>query len=86
MELSADNVALVRLDLRMKLWQKVFVSLIPDIGMYGDSISPFIKGNFMVGGGFSISYDSMVGPVEFYVSTSNLNSKISAFFSLGYCF
>ena len=86
MELSADNVALVRLDLRMRMWEKVYVSLNPNIGIYGDSISPFIKGNFMIGGGVSISYDSVVGPIEFYLSTSNLNSKITAFFSLGYYF
>ncbi|HEY3388607.1 MAG TPA: patatin-like phospholipase family protein [Prolixibacteraceae bacterium] len=86
MELSADNVALARLDLRLRLWQKVFVSLTPNVGMYGDSISPFIKGNFMVGGGFSIAYDSVVGPIELDFSTSNINQKITAFFSLGYCF
>jgi len=86
MELTADNVALARLDLRLRLWQKVFVSVNPNIGFYGDSISPFINGNFMAGGGFSIAYDSVVGPIEFYVSSSNINNKISAFFSLGYCF
>ncbi len=86
MELSADNVAIARLDLRLRLWQKVFVSVNPNIGMYGNSISPFIEGNFMVGGGASIAYDSVVGPIEFYLSTSNINQKVSAFFSLGYCF
>jgi len=86
MELSADQVSLIRLDLRLRLWQKVFVSLNPNIGMYGDSISPFLDGNFMVGGGLSVAYDSMVGPIEFNLSTSNLNNKLTAFFSLGYCF
>jgi len=86
MELSADNVALVRLDLRLRMWQKIYVSLNPNVGVYGDQQSPFIEGNFMVGGGFSIAYDSMVGPIEFNVSSSNLNEKLTAFFSLGYCF
>ena len=86
MELSADNAALFRLDLRLRLWQKVFVSVNPNIGVYGDKISPFIEGNFMVGGGFSVAYDSVVGPIEFNISTSNIDSKLNAFFSLGYCF
>jgi len=86
MELSADNVALVRLDLRLRMWQKVFLSVNPNIGVYGDRTSPFIEGNFMVGGGATIAYDSVVGPIEFNVSTSNLNNKVTAFFSLGYCF
>jgi NTE family protein len=86
MELSADNVALVRIDLRLRLWQKVFVSVNPNIGMYGNRISPFVKGNFLVGGGASIAYDSVVGPIELNIGTSNINQMISAFFSLGYCF
>lgn len=86
MELSADNVAIARLDLRLRLWEKVFVSVNPNIGMYGDRTSPFFDGNFIAGGGFSIAYDSMVGPIEFNLSTSNINNKLSAFFSLGYCF
>ncbi|MCX6239183.1 MAG: patatin-like phospholipase family protein [Bacteroidia bacterium] len=86
MQLSADNVALIRLDLRMRMWQKVFVSLNPNIGIYGDRLSLFSAGNFMFGGGFSIAYDSMVGPIEFNLGTSNLNQKITAFFSLGYTF
>lgn len=86
MELSTDNVALARLDLRLRMWQKVFVSLNSNVGMYSDSLSPFVEGNYMLGGGFSIAYDSMVGPIEFNVSTSNLNQRIVAFFSFGYCF
>jgi NTE family protein len=86
MELSADNIALVRLDVRLRLWQRVFVSLNPNIGMYGNRDFPFTQGNFMVGGGCSIAYDSMVGPIEFSLSSSNLNQKITGFFSLGYCF
>jgi len=86
MELSADNVALVRLDLRLRMWQNVFVSLNPNIGIYGNQNTPFIDGNLMVGGGFSVAYDSMVGPIELNLSTSNINQKLTAFFSLGYCF
>ena len=86
MELSADNAALVRLDLRLRMWQKVFVSLNPNVGVYGDRLSPLLKGNFIYGGGFSIAYDSAVGPIEFDLSTSNINKKLTPFFSLGYCF
>jgi len=86
MELSADNVALVSLNARLRMWQKVYVSALTNVGMYGDNSSPFIEGNYIVGGGFSIAYDSVVGPIEFNITTSNLNQKLTAFFSLGYCF
>jgi NTE family protein len=86
MELSADNVALVRLDLRLRLWKKIYLSFISNFGMYGDQASPYQDGNFMIGGGISIAYDSAVGPVEFNLSTSNLDHKIISYFSLGYNF
>lgn len=86
MELSADNIALARLDLRLRLWQRVYVSLIPNVGMYGNQTAPFKEGNFIFGGGFSVAYDSMVGPIEFFLGTSNLNQKLTAFFTLGYNF
>ena len=86
MELSADNVVIARLDFRLRLWQKVYVSLNTNIGMYGDQISSFSNGNFMVGEGISAAYDSVIGPIEFNIGTSNLNHKITPFFSLGYSF
>jgi NTE family protein len=86
MELSANNIALVRLDIRLRMWQKIYTSLISNVGMYRTTIAQIKEDNFMIGGGFSIAYDSMVGPIEFNFSTSNLNSKITAFFSLGYHF
>jgi NTE family protein len=85
MELVTNNTALARFDLRLRLWQKIFVSLITNGGIYSDNIS-FDERNIIVGGGFSVAYDSVVGPIEVNFSTSNLNQKISAFFSLGYCF
>ena len=86
MELTANNVALVRLDFRLRMWQKIYTSLITNVGMYRTTIAQVREDNFMLGGGLSIAYDSMVGPIEFNICSSNLNSKLTAFFSLGYHF
>ena len=86
MELTSDNVALFRLDLRLKMWENVFVSLNPNIGLYDIVVSPGFQGKFLVGGGFSIAYDSFIGPIEFNLGTSNFDQKITPYFSLGYSF
>ena len=39
-------------------------------------------GKFMIGGGISVAYDSVVGPVELILSTSNLNNNLTPYFSL----
>jgi outer membrane translocation and assembly module TamA len=86
MELSADNVAYVALDLRVKLWQKIYTTLISNIGVYNDKNSVQQDGQFMIGAGISVAYDSVAGPVELILSTSNLNNQITPYFSLGYYF
>jgi NTE family protein len=86
MELSADNAAYVALDLRVKLWQKIYTTLISNMGVYNDKTTEQQGGKFMIGGGISVAYDSVVGPVELILSTSNLNSQITPYFSLGYFF
>jgi NTE family protein len=86
MEISADNVAFLCLDLRIRMWQKIYTTLISNIGAYTDKNSPQPNTNFMLGGGISVAYDSVVGPVELILSSSNINNNLTAYFSLGYYF
>jgi len=87
METSADNVAYAGLDLRMRFWKKVYVSLISDTGVYNNrSTSGSTAGQFMFGGGISVAYDSVVGPVKLILSSSNLDDSFTPYFSLGYSF
>ena len=85
-EISADNVAYGSLDLRVRLWEKIYTTFISNVGLYSDHKLPQYNGNFMIGGGISVSYDSIVGPVELIFSTSNLNKNMTPYFSLGYYF
>ncbi len=68
------------------MWEKIYTTLISNIGAYNDKNSPQTGGNFLIGGGISIAYDSVVGPVELILSTSNLSSNFTPYFSLGYYF
>ena len=86
MEISADNVAYACLDLRVKMWEKIYTTFISNIGVYNDNNAADNGGNFMLGGGISVAYDSVVGPVELILSTSNLNNKLTPYFTLGYYF
>ena len=86
MEISADNVAYACLDLRVRMWEKIYTTFISNIGVYNDNNSADKGGNLMLGGGISVAYDSVVGPVELILSTSNLNNNLTPYFSLGYYF
>jgi NTE family protein len=86
MEITADNVVYGSLDLRIRMWEKIYTAFISNAGIYYDNNSSQPDGKFMIGGGISLSYDSVVGPVELILSTSNLNRNLTPFFSLGYYF
>jgi NTE family protein len=84
MEISADNIGVASLDLRIKMWEKIYTTFISNFGLYNNSLQPDV--NFMIGGGISVSYDSVVGPVELILSASNLHNSITPYFALGYYF
>ena len=86
MELNADNVAYASFDVRIRMWEKVYTTFITNFGMYSDYNNAGIQGNIMFGGGLSVSYDSVVGPVGLILSSSNINRDLLAYFSLGYYF
>ena len=81
MEISADNVASACLDLRVRMWEKIYTTFISNIGVYNDHNAADKGGNLMIGGGISVAYDSVVGPVELILSTSNLNISSPPIFS-----
>ena len=83
MELNTDNVAYIALDLRIKLWQKIDTTLISNTGFYNNKTRISCNGKFIIGGGISVAYDSIVGPVEVIVSASNLNNQITRLFFVG---
>ncbi len=84
MEISADNIGFASLDLRIRMWEKIYTTFISNIGVYNNSLKP--DPNFMIGGGISVAYDSVVGPVELILSTSNINHNLTPYFSLGFSF
>jgi NTE family protein len=83
MEISADNVVFGCLDLRVRMWEKIYATFISNAGVYYDQTN---VSNLMIGGGISVSYESVVGPVEFSLSTSNINRNVTPYFSLGFYF
>ena len=69
-----------------EMWEKIYTTFISNIGVYNDKNAADKGGNLMLGGGISVAYDSVVGPVELILSTSNLNTKLTPYFTLGYYF
>jgi NTE family protein len=86
MELMTGSIGVGRLEARLKMWEKVYVSLSGDFGMYSEDNLFFSKYTTIYGYGFNVAYDSVVGPLMMNLSMSSVDKSILPFFSLGFWF
>ena len=76
-----------RLKLQYNVFQKIYLTLRTDVGNVElDYEDVFDAKNLMLGYGGTVSYNSFIGPIEFSLLGSNLNSGMMVFFNLGFDF
>ena len=86
MEINTGSVGVGRLEARLRMWEKLFISATGDIGMYTED-NLFITNNKTIYGfGLNFAYDSVVGPLELNLSFSSAEKSLIPFLSLGYWF
>ena len=86
MELNTSSVGIGRLEFRLKMWEKIFVSLSGEIGMYSNENLFFVNQKTIFGYGLNAAYNSAVGPLEFNLSFSSLDKDLLPYLSLGFWF
>ena len=82
-ELLKNSVVITRLDFRVRLWRRHYVSLLGNYGKQSHDFRDILSGEDMIGGGLAYSFDSPVGPIGFMVDYSNLDKKVGFYFNLG---
>jgi NTE family protein len=79
--------AIFRLKLQYNFYQKLYATLMADVGATEWFLEDLFKNeNWIAGYGIKISYDSFIGPVELSMMGSNINKDVSFFINLGYWF
>ena len=86
MELSTGSAGVGRLETRLRMWEKLFVSVTGDVGMYSENNLFITNQKTIYGFGLNTAYDSVVGPLEFNLSFSSAYNNVIPFLSLGYWF
>lgn len=83
------SVAIFRGDFRYNLFKRHYLTAKANYMVAGSGIGNLIdfKENYKkIGVGLEYSYNSNLGPVQFCVQWSDLNDKLSAYFSMGFSF
>lgn len=85
-ERMGANAGKVSLNLQYNLYPKLYVSLMTDSGFNEMKINKLDDIDLLLGFGAKISYNSFIGPVEFSVMSSNIDTSVSCFLNIGFGF
>ena len=81
------NAWAVHLNNQLRLWNNIYVTFRANLGKTEHDISELITlKNFLVGCGVSVQYNTVVGPLGFTVSTSNVTKSLLGAFNFGFWF
>jgi NTE family protein len=87
MEIITGSTGVASLETRYRIGQKLYLSLIGQVGTYSEDNSFFTNNTWIYGSALKISFSNkLVGPIDFTISTSDQNNFLIPFFSLGYWF
>jgi len=76
-----------RIRLQYNVFQKVYITAMGDLGNAENDLDDALDmDNLMFGYGGTLSYNSFIGPVEFSLMGSNVNTGMMVFFNLGFAF
>ncbi len=82
-EMIDNSIVVMRLDFRVRLWKRHYVSLLGNYGKQSHNFGDIVSGEDLIGGGFAYSFDSPIGPIGFMVDYSNLDKKAGFYFNMG---
>lgn len=86
MEIFDNSVAIVRLNLRQRIGQRHYISLIANYAIHEDNFFDLFKGESVWGGSVGYAYNSMFGPINTNFGLSNRNKNLQFYLNLGYSF
>jgi NTE family protein len=76
----------LRLQLRQRISNRHYISLIGNYGVHDDNFFNLLKGNHLWGGSLGYAYNSIFGPMNASFGLSNRAQKLQFFLNLGYYF
>ena len=82
-----ENAWVAHLNNQVRLWNNVYVTLRTNVGKTDQDLIELITiRNFLVGCGVSVQYNTVVGPLGFTVSTSNITKSTLGAINFGFWF
>lgn len=88
-EVISENIAVATLGYQYHVWRSLYATALANIAMYDFRLGrpeEISSDNFVLGGGLSIGYDSLIGPFELTFSYSPQTNRVIGYINLGWMF
>ena len=72
--------------LQYNFYPKLYITAISDIGFIETSLENIDEIKMLFGYGAKLGYDSFIGPIEFSLMSSNIDTSVSGFINIGFWF
>ena len=87
MEIASKNMLSLKMDIQLRMWNKIYVIGKANIGNFTNSFKDLFLLTQVKGGyGLTLGYNSIVGPIEFSLSRSANHGGYEGFVRIGYWF
>lgn len=87
MEIMGHNIAVIGASLRYEPWKGKFIFATGNAGIAENKISNLFKPNeIYFGGSLGVGMKTVIGPLEYRISTNSYNHKINHWVQIGYYF
>jgi NTE family protein len=87
MEIMGHNIAATGMAIRYEPWNGKFIFLQGNAGIAEDNLEDFIQpSEIYYGGSFGLGIKTIIGPIEYKISTNSYNHKVAHWIKIGYNF
>ncbi len=86
MEIFDNSVAVVRFNLRQRIFGRNYLSLIGNYGVHNDDFFDLLNSKHIWGASLGYAYNSLAGPLNTNLGISNWNKRVVFYLNLGYYF
>ncbi|MDD4516107.1 patatin-like phospholipase family protein [Massilibacteroides sp.] len=86
MEVTSNSILIGKIQLRQRIGNNHFISLIGNFGMHHDRLENITDGKHIWGGSIGYGFNSVAGPLNASLGISDQTDKVQFYMNLGYYF
>lgn len=86
-EIAGNYIGVVRTGFQYRIFENIYLSTLFNVGLSSRKAEDFFSENKLVyGAGVKLSYETIIGPINWSISSSSESREVKSYLSIGYAF